>query len=129
LLDGCAYTTTTVTLPKRLQPAPPSGGREVVLVGVSEVHATTRETRTSAWSPLSIVSTLTSSTSRGGSSRGGSSTMARFDTDAVAASCQTTGAQAIAVVPKRTTKHACRSDARRCIRERCDLRGDGVMGR
>ena len=33
LVDGCAYTTTTVTLPKLLQSAPPSGGREVVLVG------------------------------------------------------------------------------------------------
>ena len=33
LLDGCAYTATTVTLPKLLEPAPPSGGREVVLVG------------------------------------------------------------------------------------------------
>jgi hypothetical protein len=33
LLGGCAYTTTTVTLPKRLQSAPPAGGREVVLVG------------------------------------------------------------------------------------------------
>ena len=32
-LDGCAYTTTTVTLPKLLAPAPPSGGREVVIVG------------------------------------------------------------------------------------------------
>ncbi len=32
-LDGCAYTTTTVTLPKLLQPAPPSGAREVVVVG------------------------------------------------------------------------------------------------
>ncbi|MDB5212655.1 MAG: exported protein of unknown function [Myxococcaceae bacterium] len=30
---GCAYTQATVTLPKLLQPAPPSGGREVVLVG------------------------------------------------------------------------------------------------
>jgi hypothetical protein len=33
LLGGCAYTTTTVTLPKLLQPAPPTGGREVVVVG------------------------------------------------------------------------------------------------
>jgi hypothetical protein len=32
-LTGCAYTTTTVTLPKLLAPAPPSGGREVVIVG------------------------------------------------------------------------------------------------
>ena len=32
-LAGCAYTTTTVTLPKMLAPAPPSGAREVVIVG------------------------------------------------------------------------------------------------
>lgn len=32
-LGGCAYTTTKVTLPKMLAPAPPSGAREVVIVG------------------------------------------------------------------------------------------------
>lgn len=30
---GCAYSTTTVTLPKMLAPVQPSGGREVVIVG------------------------------------------------------------------------------------------------